>query len=216
MIFFAFLLFPVILPQGYACECFGTKDYTPIVDDSELVFIGTVNNIVVNGEHPTVFVTFDVHSIAKGELTKNQVTTSTPLSDCSVDYKIDTTYVVIIYEKESLSTDRCSTKPLEIMGYYEVIPDSLLSAMAEPEVPDVQKYVKPSINDEFIDEQICGFDAALVDGICQVTITDNVSIFSNKGFMTFLITLVIVIPVSIGLVVYWRKRKPEFKPSTVC
>jgi len=136
LIFFIILLFPVMLPQSYACECFGTKDYTPIVDDSELVFIGTVKDIVANGENPTVFVTFDVHSIAKGELTENQITTSTPLSDCSVDYKIGTTYVVVIHDENSFSTDRCSTKSLETMDYFEVIPDSLLLAMTEPEVPE--------------------------------------------------------------------------------
>ncbi len=139
LIIFTLLLFPLIITQSYACECFGTKDYTPIVDDSELVFIGTVNDMVVNGEHLTVFVTFNVHSIAKGELAEKQVTTSISRSDCSVDYKIGTTYVVAIYEKEFLSTDRCSTKPLEIMGYYEVIPDVLLSAMREPKVPHILK-----------------------------------------------------------------------------
>ena len=59
-----------------------------------------------------------------------------------------------------------------------------------------------------IDEtQLCGDGAVIVDGVCQVIITHNVSIFSNKGFITFLIILVVLIPVLIGLVVYWRKRK---------
>ena len=59
-----------------------------------------------------------------------------------------------------------------------------------------------------IDEtQLCGGDAVLIDGVCQVIITHNVSIFSNKGFITFLIILSVLIPISIGLVVYWRKIK---------
>lgn len=122
--------------QVFACECFGTKDYTPIVDDSELVFIGTVNDIVANGENPKAYVTFDVHSIAKGELAHDQITTSTWLSDCSVEYEIGTTYVVAINDKEFPSTDRCSTKPLGMMDNYELIPYRLLSAMNEPEVRD--------------------------------------------------------------------------------
>lgn len=61
-----------------------------------------------------------------------------------------------------------------------------------------------------IDEtQLCGGGAVIVDGICQVsTTTGTGSIIGNKGFMTFLIIVGVLIPVSIGLVVvYWRKRK---------
>ena len=138
------LLFPLIQSHVFACECFGNSDYTEIFDSSEFVFVGTVNDIVANGENPKVSVTFDVHSIAKGELAHSQVTTSTWLSDCSVDYEIGTTYVVAINDKEILSTDRCSTKPLEIMSHYEVIPHQLLSAMTEPEVPDNNNTQKTS------------------------------------------------------------------------
>ena len=52
----------------------------------------------------------------------------------------------------------------------------------------------------------CG-GTVIVDGICQVsTPSQTVSIFGNKGFITFLIILCVLIPVSIGLVV-WRIRK---------
>ena len=148
------LVFPLLIHQSFACECFGSSDYTEIFDSSELVFVGTVNDIVANGENPKVSVTFDVHSIAKGELSHSQVTTSTWLSDCSVDYEIGTTYVVAINDKEFLSTDRCSTKPLEMMDHYKVISHQLLSAMAEPEVPDnnMEKNTEgqpPPENDEY-------------------------------------------------------------------
>ena len=138
LIMLAFLLlFPLIQSQVFACECFGSSDYTEIFDRSNLVFVGTMNEMIANGENSKVSVTFDVHSIAKGELSHSQVTTSTWLSDCSVDYEIGMTYVVAINDKEIFSTDRCSTKPLEIMSHYEVIPYQLLSTMTEPEVPDI-------------------------------------------------------------------------------
>lgn len=66
----------------------------------------------------------------------------------------------------------------------------------------------PGMGISAIDEtKLCVGDTVLIDGVCQVIITHNVSIFSNKGFITFLIILVVLIPVSIGLVVYWKKRK---------
>ena len=96
LILASLLLFPLMQSPVFACECFGSSDYTEIFDGSELVFVGTVNDIAANGENPKVSVTFDVHSIAKGELAGSPVTTSTWLSDCSIDYKIGTTYVIAI------------------------------------------------------------------------------------------------------------------------
>lgn len=154
------------IQESFACECEANRNYTDIVDNSDLVFIGTVNKIIVNGENSEVFVTFDVHSIAKSELAHSQVTTSTLLTDCSVDYEMDITYVVVIHEQESLSTDKCSTVPLSFMGHFENVPYSLLSAMTEPEVPNVKKLAHPFTNEEFTDEQICRVGNVLVDGTC--------------------------------------------------
>jgi hypothetical protein len=138
---------------AFACECFGNSDYTKIFDNSEIVFVGTVNNIVVN-ETNYLFTTFDVNSITKGEFTENQITTSEFNTDCSVNYEIGATYVVAIHDKEFLSTDRCSTKPLEIMRYYEVIPDVLLSAMREPEIPHGLKCIdSESDQDRWCDDE---------------------------------------------------------------
>lgn len=66
-------------------------------------------------------------------------------------------------------------------------------------------HVKYASSEKITNDDICGTGSKLVDGMCQVIVTDNVNI-SNKGFIIFLITLIIVIPSSIGLV-YWRKRK---------
>lgn len=52
----------------------------------------------------------------------------------------------------------------------------------------------------------CPFGQIDSNGVCQHVITDTVSIFANKEFVTFLIILSVIISISIGFVV-WRKRK---------
>ena len=88
------------------------------------------------------------------------------------------------------------------MKYFIILLIFVGSAILAPNVFAEEITLSP-INET----KLCGGDAILVDGVCQVVITHNVSIFSNKGFITFLIVLVVLIPVLIGLVVYWRKRK---------
>ena len=80
VILIGFSLLPYLTQSVFACECFGNQDYTEIYDDSEIVFVGTVTDIVASETNSTVFTTFDIHSIAKGELTNNQITTSVPLT----------------------------------------------------------------------------------------------------------------------------------------
>ena len=123
------------IPESFACECESNRSYAEIVDRADLVFIGTVSEIA-NWEDRKQLVTFDVHSVAKGEVSTSQVTTSQSLTSCSVDYDMGVTYSVIVHDKEQMSTGMCSTVPLEHIGYFEDIPNSLLEAINEPEVPD--------------------------------------------------------------------------------
>ena len=137
------------IPASFACECESNRSYTDIVDRADLVFIGTVSEIV-NWEDRKQLVTFDIHSVAKGEVSTSQVTTSESLTSCSVDYDMGVTYSVVIHDKEQMSTGMCSTVPLAHIGYFEDIPNSLLEAINEPEVP------------------ACGPNTVLADGVCVV------------------------------------------------
>ena len=137
------------IPEAFACECESNRSYADIVDRADLVFIGTVSEIT-NWEDRKQFVTFDVHSIAKGEVSTSQITTSESLTSCSVDYDMGVTYSVVIHDKEQMSTGMCSTIPLTHLEYFEDIPNSLLDAINEPEVPD------------------CGPNTVLTDGVCEI------------------------------------------------
>ena len=137
------------ISESFACECESNRSYADIVDRADLVFIGTVSEIA-NLEDHKQFVLFDVHSVAKGEMSTIQITTSESLTSCSVDYDMGVTYSVVVHDKERMSTGMCSTVPLEHIGYFKDIPRSLLDAINEPEVPD------------------CGPNTVLTDGVCMV------------------------------------------------
>ena len=194
------------IPESFACECESNKSYADIVDRADLVFIGTVSEIA-NEEDRKQSVTFDVHSIVKGELSTSQVTTSESLTSCSVDYEVGVTYSVIVHDKERMSTGMCSTVPLAHLGYFEDIPNSLLDAINEPEVPDCGP------NTLFTDG-VC----VVIDGECEPDINGNTSwcgpqynylkiiLSEPSAFLVVFGIPILIAGIVIGIIL-WRKRK---------
>jgi len=107
--------------SAFACSCLGIQPQKEAFEGSQIVFSGTVNDLETTSErYPHVIATFDVHTIWKGNITKDplKLTTGQGGADCGYVFEENEEYLVYAYGEEGdLGATSCSrTMPLERAG----------------------------------------------------------------------------------------------------
>ena len=103
---------------AFACTCLGIQPLQEAFDGSQVVFSGKAIDLETTNEaYPNVIATFDVHTIWKGNVTKDPLVLTTGMggADCGYVFADNEEYLVYAYGEEGeLGASSCTrTAPLE-------------------------------------------------------------------------------------------------------
>ena len=138
--FFGLLLFVFIIPSAiedsYACSCVSPIDYDLAIAEAELVYSGTVIDVIKENDRHVV--TFDIKNVEKGDVPPIHTLDEESLGGyaCGVEYQKGITYRVF------------ENKPLALIN--NEIDSSDPNEPVEPKFPDLKTNICTTTNAFFM------------------------------------------------------------------